>query len=715
MHSLRMVASVAAAVVLISGADVSAKSKKSFIKGPIQCTHYDGVSDDLLTGGLGKTGLLGAKPAVSAPPTAAELRTLAIYNNYRALVPIDPGGGYGTLFGPNIDAAGNDSGTEGLVSGTECLAYAGNASGKQNVTMMVQVPDSFDPSAACMVTGPSSGSRGVYGAIGTAGEWGLRNGCAVVYTDKGTGTGAHNLQSNTVNLLTGERQDADVAGKASNFTAKLNDSKRADFNTATPDRFAFKHAHSERNPEADWGLNVLQSIEFAFFQLAEMCESGDLVCGEPITPANTIVIASSVSNGGGSSVRAAELDVKGLIDGVGASEPNVNPTPGGAFVIQQGAGAPLSDHSRSLYDYTTAVHAYQACASLAAANAAAPFNVAGNADRCASLHDKGLLASGNLADQADEAQAILNDEFGLLVEQNIIQPSHWALFVPQAVSVTYANAYSRAGVADNLCGYSFGATDPLTFDPVPLTLAQEEVLFGESNGIPPTTGVNVINNESPGGPKRDQNSSSPSTGRADQNLDGALCIRGLADGADPATGAPLTGPIKGVANRLGKSIQQIRADGDLNGKPAIFVTGRNDAILAPNHTSRAYYGLNQVVEGGGSNMRYYEILNAHHLDALTVLDLLFNAPLFADKFLPLHHYLFQALDLMLDHLRNGTPLPPSQVVRTVPRGLDPGAVFPFTFADVNPISEAVNLPEIDAAPDPGDLITFGGATLFIPD
>ena len=30
-----------------------------------------------------------------------------------------------------------------------------------------------------IVTGTSSGSRGVYGAIGSSGEWGLKNGCAL--------------------------------------------------------------------------------------------------------------------------------------------------------------------------------------------------------------------------------------------------------------------------------------------------------------------------------------------------------------------------------------------------------------------------------------------------------------------------------------------------------------------------------------------------------
>ena len=42
---------------------------------------------------------------------------------------------------------------------------------------------------------------------------------------------------------------------------------RTAFNAATPDRFAFKHAHSAQNPEADWGRDVLRSIGFAFYEL----------------------------------------------------------------------------------------------------------------------------------------------------------------------------------------------------------------------------------------------------------------------------------------------------------------------------------------------------------------------------------------------------------------------------------------------------------------
>lgn len=183
-----------------------------------QCTTYDGVTNDLLTGGLGATGLANPiAPVVSSPPTAEELRTLAIYNNYRALIDMTGGGGYGVLYGPSVEIGG-----EGLVPGTECIAFVGN----ENVTAMVQIPDNFDIERPCIITGPSSGSRGIYGAMGSTAGWAFQNRCAVAYTDKGTGTGFHYLEGNTVNLINGQRADADDAKKGSNFTAKINDRQR---------------------------------------------------------------------------------------------------------------------------------------------------------------------------------------------------------------------------------------------------------------------------------------------------------------------------------------------------------------------------------------------------------------------------------------------------------------------------------------------------------
>src|SRR5512132_3746070 len=235
--------------------------KPDFIKGTIVSTTYDGNTDDLLTAGLGKSGLAGAAPAV------AELRRIAIYNNYRALVDIAAAGGYGTLYGPNVDVNGNATSSEGKIAGEEHIAYADDGSFKQAVTMMVQVPNTFNPNDPCIVTATSSGSRGVYGAIGTAGEWGLKHGCAVAYTDQGTGNGGHDLVANTVTTTQGTRVSAASAGTGSIFTANLSAADLAAYNAAFPNRWAYKHAHSQQNPEKDWGRDTLRAVEFAFYML----------------------------------------------------------------------------------------------------------------------------------------------------------------------------------------------------------------------------------------------------------------------------------------------------------------------------------------------------------------------------------------------------------------------------------------------------------------
>jgi len=58
---------------------------------------------------------------------------------------------------------------------------------------------------------------------------------------------------------------------------------------------------------------------------------------------------------------------------------------------------------------------------------------------------------------------------------------------------------------------------------------------------------------------------------------------------------------------------------------------------------------------------------------------------------------------MYAHLREGTPLPPSQVVHTVPRGA--GA----------PVIGAANLPAIDPAVADADRVRYQNGTLFVPE
>jgi hydroxybutyrate-dimer hydrolase len=63
------------------------------------------------------------------------------------------------------------------------------------------------------------------------------------------------------------------------------------------------------------------------------------------------------------------------------------------------------------------------------------------------------------------------------------------------------------------------------------------------------------------------------------------------------------------------------------------------------------------------------------------------------------------MDLIWARLKNGVALPPSQVVRTTPRGGTPGAAQAIT---------AINVPKISAAPVAGNAITAAGGAVSVP-
>ncbi|HEX3138474.1 MAG TPA: 3-hydroxybutyrate oligomer hydrolase family protein, partial [Rhizobacter sp.] len=330
------------------------------------------AAQDLLTGGLGRTGIGSATtPAYADPanPTAAELRRNALYANYRGLVDYTANGGYGRLYGPNIDLAGNDTLGEGLVPGREYLAVLDDGTGHKQVTIAIQVPASFNLKAPCIVAGPSSGSRGVYGAISSAGEWGLKKGCAVALTDAGKGVGIYDPSDDSVNRIDGTRATRSAAGALSHFAAAITDTARAAFNTAFPNRLALKQAHSQVNPEKDWGTDTLTAIRYAFYALnQEYADNSPAGNGKLVrfTPANTLVIAGSVSNGGAAVLRAAEQDSEGLIDGVVAGEPSAQPSTTTGYGVNF-AGAAVASYGKSLADYFTYANIYQPCAALAPA------------------------------------------------------------------------------------------------------------------------------------------------------------------------------------------------------------------------------------------------------------------------------------------------------------------------------------------------------------
>ena len=734
--TLICVAAGSAAALLGCGDDVTVTVQPELNALPARITNivgpttYDGTTDDLLTAGLGKTGIGGAAPGFvdAANPTAAELRRRAIYTNYRGVIDPTAAGGYGTLYGPNIDVNGSDTLGEGKVAGKEYLTYADDGSGKKNVTLMVQIPASFDKANPCIVTGPSSGSRGVYGAIGTAGDWGLKHKCAVAYTDAGKGTGYQDLAADKVNLIDGRLvSHGGVAANLVHFASDLTGTALQTFNAAFPNRIAYKHIHSQQNPEKDWGQNVLDSIRLAFWALNEEYSPIDPVSGKhtlTIKASNTIVIASSVSNGGAESLQALEQDTEGLIDGLAVTEPNSQPgSMTGVTVNFNGAAVPIA--GKPLIDYFTYRMLYEPCAAISASaqapNAIRPgwfgFGTAplGNAftqvagvelqtiatNRCQSLADKGLITGATTALQADAALAKMQAYGWTDPISNALHASHYRL-ADVYVAYGYVAAYGKFSVGDNICGFSLAAVNA-TGD-VAAQAASQAILFATSNGL--NTGGDVIYNDSVGGAKLYHVGVSPSTGRMDGALDGLLCLRNMVTGVDAVTGAALTGTALTNSQRVRAGMADVLLTGNLRGKPAVIIQGRSDTLVPVNHASRAYAAFNSKVEGANSNLRYYEIQYGNHFDAFLPNAAGGGVQGYDALLVPVHYYFINGMDLVWARLKSGTALPASQVVRATPRGGIAGSAPPITTA---------NVPKIAATPAAADVITTTTGTISVPN
>jgi hydroxybutyrate-dimer hydrolase len=667
------------------------------------------ATQDLLTGGLGKSGLAGTTPAYVDPanPTALELRRNALYSNYRGLVDPSANGGFGTLYGPNVTTTGTVTTNEGLIPGREYMGVLDDGSGRKRVAIAVQIPDSFNQASPCVVLGPSSGSRGVYGAIATAGEWGLKHGCAVALTDAGKGVGLYDMMDDTVNKIDGTRATRAAAGTLNFFAANITDAARAAYNALFPNRVAIKQVHSQLNPEKDWGTDTLAAARYALYALND--RYGTAANAVPFTSANTIVIAGSASNGGAAALHAAEQDTEGLIDGIVAGEPVAEMPTATGYGIQFG-GAAVNGYGHTLADYVTYGNLYQPCAALAAPAALTEidfFNFIGFGGmtarataRCDGLAAKGLVSGADTAARSLDALNKLR-AFGWTTDNDQMHNAHYGLGNGPILSAMYPTSYGRFSVADNVCNTSMAQVDA-TGSVIALAVNGKAQSFATANGTANGTPASVVYNDSVGGAKAWQFAVSPSTGVADFGLDNALCQRALVTGTDPVTGAALTAastPTAAQAAAVRAGISEVVLGGNLRGKPAIIVAGRSDALVPVNNNARAYTAYNHAVETG-SKLRYIEVTNAQHFDTFIPLSG------FDTRFVPLHVYFNQAMDAMYANLKNGTALPASQVVRTTPRGGVPGAA---------PAITAANVPPISASPAAADQIGFTGTSIAVPN
>ena len=554
--------------------------------------------DDLLSAGLGLSGLMGLPSVLADPlhPAAPDLRRRAIQSNWKGIADLGPMGGYGQVYGGVPD-----------VPGREFSAFAQLPDARAPFRVLLQAPDGFDRKARCLIVAPSSGSRGVYGAIALAGAFGLPRGCAVVYTDKGTGTGYFDT--------------ADGSGVALDGTRMLAGAAKLEFEPAgSPANvgIAVKHAHSGDNPEADWGRHVLEAARFGLAMLDRAYPDA-----APFTAENTRVIATGLSNGGGAVLRAAGDDDEGLIDGVVALEPNIH-VPG---------------RGRALYDYVTEAALWMPCALADTRFADAPFARAAGvlppafALRCASLRDVGMLVAGDLAAQAREAVERLHA--GGWQDNVLATAATTTTFdVWRSVAVPYASAYLRRGVGEMPCGYAYlpvnatgvaGIADPLA----------RAAWWADANGVPPGPGVMI------GG---DTDAS------FDPLLAGLRCLRGLwqDEGAD--------------AEALHESVRQLEARMPRQDLPIWVLHGADDGLIPTAFTSEPYVAW---LREAGRMPRYWKVPHAQHFDAFLPL------PGFGDAHVPLLPYGYFALEHMYRHVVDGVALPDSVTPAPQPRGAGP--------------------------------------------
>lgn len=546
-------------------------------------------SDDLLTAGLGLAGLRAMTPPAFADaehPTAQELRRRALWSNWRGIADLSPAGGYGELYG-----------SAATVPGREFSALASVPGAKSPHRVLVQVPDAFDASKRCVVVTASSGSRGIYGAIAVAGAWGLPKGCAVAYTDKGAGTDYFDLDAGQ-----GARADGTVGprGEGLAFEPAITASAGV----------AFKHAHSQDNPEADWGRHVKQAAQFALQSLDAAFPQA-----APFTFDNTRVIAVGISNGGGAVLRAAEENADWL-DAVVAGEPNV---------LATGEG------SRALYDYTTEAALLMPCALLHLQNLPQPPLAAQSAplwtQRCAALKEAGLVDGADPASQARSAYETLKKsgwtDAALRAGALSVGFDLW-----RAVAVAYASAYGRYGFGEMPCGNRYSALGA-DLAPRPATAAERAAWWSDASGIPPGAGVHIV----------EPNPASP--------LATLHCLRGLWTGDDTD------------ARRVKSGIAQTRAGLPRKRLPVVVIHGSDDGLIPPAFSSAPYV---RQAQAAGRDVRYWQVRNAQHFDAFLGL------PDYGARYLPLLPYVYEALDRVSAHLESGAPLPVDAVIATTPRG-----------------------------------------------
>ncbi|HLS04673.1 MAG TPA: 3-hydroxybutyrate oligomer hydrolase family protein, partial [Wenzhouxiangella sp.] len=201
----------------------------------------------------------------------------------------------------------------------------------------------------------------------------------------------------------------------------------------------------------------------------------------------------------------------------------------------------------------------------------------------------------------------------------------------RSVAAGYASAYLRRGVGNMACGYSYQTVNMQGL-PAPVDEGQRQAWWADASGIPPGNGVGLV-----GGTDASD----------DPTFPGLLCLRRLwtEDGDD--------------ARQLRAAVEELAASLPRRSLPVWVVHGADDALIPSAFTSRPYV---ELLKDNGRAPRYWNIPLAQHFDAFLGL------PGFGEQHVPLLPYAYYALEAVLEHLTNGTPLPHPDTPQPQARG-----------------------------------------------
>ncbi|OTQ65012.1 D-(-)-3-hydroxybutyrate oligomer hydrolase, partial [Gilliamella apis] len=453
-----------------------------------------------------------------------------------------------------------------------------------------------------------------------------------------------------------------------------------------PNRYAVKQLHSKQNPEHNWGKYILNSIEFALYEINDRFSATNT---RDFNADNTLILIYGAEDGASAALKAGELDKNGIIDGIVAVNPQIQPNPDITSLSIQNKTSARSLKYNSIPDYATLAALYIPCAIPAIepnkSDNYVPYALKYlySQNRCNALKKAKLLTTGTPKEALDKLHA-----YGWRPEMEIQLP-YFYYKESIAFPYQYISSYGRFDVTENMCDYSVASTQQDRLYNFGEVMPLKEVNFSEiwslSNGHLPiwadkdVTAIDLVVNKDIVSPRRAWYSSSEIENQIDYGIKGAICLR-----------------EKITEKRVIDGLKQVQATGNLNKIKTFIVHGQNNVKQLIDHTSRPYVALNSAVEGKESQLRYIEVENASYLDGKSPFD---------NTLLAIDYYGEDAIEWLWANLTNNTTLPESQIIRTKPRGGRIGQAPQATIENLVPITQK---------PDINNLIILEDKKIALP-